>query len=110
MPNWRGLCGLSKGSSGNRYQQSIQSCGVCYTDFWSADAEVLPSQPHQAVGKENGPRSYIERFNYTLHQRVSRLVPRTRSFSKRKENHIGAIWHFIHHHNASLPIACSFPF
>lgn len=27
------------------------------------------------------------------------------SFSKKIENHIGAIWNFIHHYNASL--ACS---
>jgi len=25
------------------------------------------------------------------------------SFSKKLENHIGAIWMFIHHYNASLP-------
>ncbi|MBD2001673.1 IS1 family transposase, partial [Trichocoleus sp. FACHB-40] len=24
------------------------------------------------------------------------------SFSKKLENHIGAIWYFIHHYNASL--------
>jgi phage terminase large subunit GpA-like protein len=31
-------------------------------------------------------------------QRVSRLVRKTLSL----ENHIGAIWYFIHHYNASL--------
>ncbi len=44
----------------------------------------------------------IERLNNTLRQRISRLVRKTRSFSKKLENHIGAIWYFIHHYNASL--------
>lgn len=87
-----------------------RQCAVCYTDFWSAYAEVLPSKRHRAVGKETGKTSYIERFNCTLRQRVSRLVRKTLSFSKKLENHIGDIWHFIHHYNASLPIASSFPF
>ena len=68
-------------------------------------AEVAQSKRHQAVGKETGKTSYIERLNCTLRQRVSRLVPKTLSFSKKLENHIGAIWNFIHHYNASLPIA-----
>jgi hypothetical protein len=46
----------------------------------------------------------IERFNNTLRQRVSRLVRKILSFSKSLENHIGAIWYFIHHYNASLQL------
>ncbi|MCE2978086.1 MAG: IS1 family transposase, partial [Pseudanabaena sp.] len=46
--------------------------------------------------------NYIERFNCTMRQRVSRLVRKTLSFSKKLENHIGAIWFFIHHYNSSL--------
>lgn len=64
---------------------------------------------HRAVGKESGLTSYIERFNNTLRQRVSRLVRRTLSFSKKLDNHIGAIWNFIHHYNAlirSEPSSC----
>ncbi|MGL5834122.1 MAG: IS1 family transposase, partial [Waterburya sp.] len=41
-------------------------------------------------------------FNNTLRQRVSRLVRKTLSFSKSLENHIGAIWYFIHYYNQSL--------
>ncbi|MEP0874222.1 IS1 family transposase, partial [Trichocoleus desertorum AS-A10] len=51
------------------------------------------------VGKETGLTSYIERFNNTLRQRVSRLVRKTLSFSKNLSNHIGVIWNFIHHYN-----------
>ncbi len=81
-----------------------RQCAVAYTDFWAAYGAVLPSKRHRAVGKETGLTSYIERFNNTLRQRVSRLVRKTLSFSKSLENHIGAIWYFIHHYNASLPL------
>ena len=79
-----------------------RQCAVLYTDFWKAYAEVFPSKRHQAVGKSSGKTNYIERFNCTLRQRVSRLVRSTLSFSKKLENHIGAIWTFVHHYNASL--------
>lgn len=79
-----------------------RQCAVVYTDFWAAYSKVLPSKRHQAVGKETGKTSYIERFNNTLRQRVSRLVRKTLSFSKSLNNHIGAIWYFIHHYNLSL--------
>ena len=79
-----------------------RQCAVLYTDFWKAYAEVFPSKRHQAVGKSSGKTNYIERFNCTLRQRVSRLVRNTLSFSKKLENHIGAIWTFVHHYNASL--------
>lgn len=77
---------------------------VCYSDFWEAYQTVLPSQRHRAVGKDSGQTNHIERFNGTLRQRVSRLVRKTLSFSKKLENHIGAIWYFIHHYNASLQL------
>jgi IS1 family transposase len=79
-----------------------RQCAIAYTDFWAAYGAVFPSKRHRAVGKETGKTSYIERFNNTLRQRVSRLVRKTLSFSKSVENHIGAIWYFIHHYNASL--------
>jgi insertion element IS1 protein InsB len=82
----------------NVYRQ----CAVAYTDFWRAYALVFPAQRHKAVGKESGKTNYIERFNCTMRQRVSRLVRKTLSFSKKLENHIAAIWFFIHHYNSSL--------
>lgn len=36
--------------------------------------------------------------------RVSRLVRKTLSFSKKLENPSGAIWDFVYHYNASLPV------
>ncbi len=79
-----------------------RQCAIAYTDFWAAYGTVLPSKRHRAVGKQTGKTSYVERFNNTLRQRVSRLVRKTLSFSKSLENHIGAIWYFIHYYNASL--------
>ncbi|EDX83089.1 IS1 transposase subfamily, putative [Synechococcus sp. PCC 7335] len=96
-----------------------RQCAVCYTDFWErcdpaslcgareraprqAYEIVLPSKRHRAVSKNSGQTNHIERFNCTLRQRVSRLVRKSLSFSKKLENHIGAIWYFIHHYNTSL--------
>ena len=80
-----------------------RQCAVAYTDFWNAYALVFPQTRHQAVGKETGKTSFIiERFNCTMRQRVSRLVRKTLSFSEKLENHIGAIWMFVHNYNAFL--------
>lgn len=81
-----------------------RQCAVSYTDFWASYETVLPSKRHRAVGKESGQTNHIERFNCTLRQRVSRLVRKTLSFSKNIANHVGAIWYFIHHYNAMLPV------
>jgi insertion element IS1 protein InsB len=84
-------------------------CAVIYTDYWEAYTLALPRHRHHAVGKESGLTSYLERFNNTLRQRVSRLVRKTLSFSKNLENHMGAIWNFIHHYNElirSEPSSC----
>ncbi len=105
---------------GDRSRQSAQylwqslpgvyrQCATCYTDFGEAYEQVLPSMRHQAVGKEIGKTSYIERFNNTMRQCIGRLVRKTLSFSKKLSNHIGAIWNFIHHYNATictLPLLC----
>jgi insertion element IS1 protein InsB len=54
------------------------------------------------VDKDSGLTSYIERLNNTLRQRISRLVRRSLSFSKKLENHIGATWNFIHDYNQKI--------
>ena len=100
---------------GNRSAQSAQrlweslpkvyrQCAVIYTDAWEAYQQVLPRNRHQVVSKSSGKTSYIERFNNTLRQRVSRFVRRSLAFSKSLRNHIGLLWNFIHHYNASLPL------
>jgi insertion element IS1 protein InsB len=79
-----------------------RQCAVAYTDFWSSYAESFLASRHRAVGKETGRTNQIERFNNTMRQRISRLVRKTLSFSKKLVNHVGAIWLFVHHYNASL--------
>ncbi len=79
-----------------------RQCAMIYTDSWEAYRCVLPSKRHCAVGKETGLTNYIERFNNTLRQRISRLVRKTLSFSKKLENHISAIWSFIHDYNERI--------
>jgi len=74
-------------------------CAVIYTDFWEAYVGVLPSKRHRRAAKNSGKTSHIERFNNTLRQRISRLVRKTLSFSKKLENLIGAVLLFIHDHN-----------
>ena len=84
--------------------QVCREHAVSYTDFWEAYQTVIPPERHHAVGKESGQTNHIERFNGTLRQRASRLVRKALSFSKKLANHIGAIWYFIHHYNATRPI------
>jgi insertion element IS1 protein InsB len=79
-----------------------RQCAMAYTDFWSSYAESCPASRHRAVGKETGRTNQLERFNNTMRQRISRLVRKTLSFSKKLVNHVGAIWLFVHHYNASL--------
>ena len=54
---------------------------------------------NRVVKKQRRITNHIERFNCTLRQRVSRLVRKSLSFSKKLANHIGAIKYFICHYN-----------
>jgi insertion element IS1 protein InsB len=73
-----------------------------YSDDREAYKGVIPSGQHQVCGKESGLTSGVERFNCALRQRVSRLVRKSLSFSKKLENHIGAIKYFICHYNREV--------
>ena len=84
-----------------------RQCAVLFTDGLEAYGCVLPSKRHFPVSKDSGLTSHIERLNNTLRQRVSRLVRKTLSFSKKQENHVGAIWNFIHHYNQQLQLRLS---
>ena len=61
---------------------------------------MLYEKRHVQVGKGEAGTQHVGRFNNTLRQRVGRLVGKTLSFSKKLENHISAIWLFVHHYNA----------
>ncbi len=87
-----------------------RQCAVVYTDYWEAYVGVIPYKRHRRVGKESGKTSYtsttlstgIERLNCTLRHRISRLVRKSLSFSKSLENHVGALWNFVHYYNQNL--------
>ena len=79
-----------------------RQCAVAYTDYWAAYDKIFPESRHRSVGKESGKSNHLERLNCTFRQSISRLVRGTLSFSKKVENHIGAIWFFIHHYNANI--------
>ena len=70
-----------------------------FSDYWAAYRPVFAEEDHFGVGKASGLTAYIERFNGTLRQRVSRLVRKSLSFSKSLENRIGAIKYFICNYN-----------
>jgi IS1 family transposase len=65
--------------------------------------EMLYCPVNVIVDKDSGCTSYIERFNCTI-RRVSRLVRKSLSFSKKLENHIADLWRLVHHYNASLQL------
>lgn len=109
------VVGLYIGTRGREGAQGLwdslpvvyQERAICYTDFWESYDCIFPEERHHSVGKESGKTNHIERFNCTVRQRVSRLVRKALSFSKKIENHVGAIWYFVHHYNDTLLLKAS---
>jgi insertion element IS1 protein InsB len=76
-----------------------------YTDQYVVSQGGIPADRPQALTKKARLTNHIERFNNTLRQRVSRLVRATLAFSKKLENHVGAIRYFICHYNLTKAVA-----
>jgi insertion element IS1 protein InsB len=74
---------------------------VFCTDLLPSYRAVIPEDRHAAAGKDAGLTNHIERFWLTARQRCARLVRKTLSFSKCLENHLGALWFFVHLYNSS---------
>jgi insertion element IS1 protein InsB len=72
------------------------------SDFWLAYEAAFPKRTHRFCGKEQGETNHLERWFGTLRARVSRLVRRAYSFSKRVERHLDAIHLFIVTHNLKI--------
>ena len=70
----------------NKVPLAYRHC-ISYSDFWDAYQKVLPQETHQAVGKESGQVSHMERWYCTLRQHQARFVRKTLSFSKRDSFH-----------------------
>jgi insertion element IS1 protein InsB len=97
----------SRRSARTLWQQvppAYRQCAVCYTDQWDAYQGVLPDKRHRIVAKAERHTNRLERFNNTIHQCLARFVRKSLSFSKKFDNHLGALWHFVHHYNASLSL------
>ncbi len=79
--------------------ENLRRHATFYPDGWQAYEGVIPKKQYRVVKKRKRITNHIERFNCTLRQRVSRLVRKSLSFSKKLANHIGAIKYFICHYN-----------
>jgi IS1 family transposase len=73
---------------------------VVATDLLPVYRAVVPTDRHAPAGKEAGLTAHVERFFGTLRQRCARFVRRTLSFSRKMENHVGALWYFVRLYNA----------
>ena len=86
-------------ASCERLWESIPECykgATCYSDFWEAYQGVIPDEQHEAVGKEEGETSHVERWINTLRQRLSGFVRKTISFSKSHQMHHCCLKLFIY--------------
>ena len=72
------------------------------SDFWLAYEKAFPQRTHRFCGKAEGETNHAERWFGTARARVSRLVRRTYSFSKRVERHLEAIHLFVVTHNLRI--------
>ncbi len=91
--------GKTRENSGNPFRLHIVNALLFIVIYLNPYIGVLPSKRHRPQAKRTGKTNHIERFNNTMRQRVSRLVRKTLSFSKKFDNHTGAIMLFVHHYN-----------
>jgi IS1 family transposase len=68
---------------------------IVATDLLPVYQEIVPEDWHAMGGKEKGLTAHVERFFGILRQRCARFVRKTLSFSRKVENHVGALWYFI---------------
>lgn len=80
--------------------ESLQGKSLVLTDDLSAYNDIFPRGQLQKEGKKN--TTLIERLNNTIRQRVSKLVRKTLSFSKKWDNHYLAIKYFLVNYNLDI--------
>ena len=86
----------------NKLPAAYRQSATFWTDGYVSYQGVIPTSQHRVVTKAFRKTNHIERLNCTLRQRVSRLVRATLSFSKKLDNHVGAIKYFLSHYNLEL--------
>ncbi len=72
---------------------------IVATDLLPVYEAVVPERWHATGEKGSGLTNHIERFFGTVRQRCARFVRKTLSFSRKMENHVGALWYFIRQYN-----------
>ena len=72
------------------------------SDFWLACEGVFPTRTHRFCGKQEGETNHAQRWFGTLRARMSRLVRRAYSFSKKIERHLDAVHLFIASYNLKI--------
>lgn len=72
---------------------------IVATDLLPVYQAIVPQPWHATGEKKKGLTNHVERFFGTLRQRCARLVRKTLSFSRKMENHVGALWYFIRQYN-----------
>ena len=102
------VCDRSKKSARKLWRKIpviYQEKATFYTDGLASYQGVIPESQHRVITKKARKTNHVERFNCTLRQRVSRLVRSMLSFSKKSNNHIGAIKFFLSHYNLEVRAA-----
>ncbi len=83
----------------NKVPLPIKAQALVLTDCWEAYGLAIPTNQHITCEKQSGQGSPIERLNFTLRQRVSRLVRKSLSFLKNDWFNEQAIRNFFAHYN-----------
>jgi insertion element IS1 protein InsB len=81
------------------YIPECYKAATCYSDFWEAYRGVITDEQHEALGKEEGETSHVERWTNTLRQRLSCFVRKTLAFSKSHHMHYCCLKLFICRYN-----------
>ena len=77
-------------------QSTYRERTIAATDLLPVYQAIIPERWHATGEKEMGLTANVERFFGTLRQRCAR---KTLSFSRKMENHVGALWYFIRQYN-----------
>jgi insertion element IS1 protein InsB len=83
----------------NSLSEDCKNNGIFFTDGLEAYKIAFPEDRHRIVSKKSGKTSLIERLNLTFRQRISSLVRKTLSFSRKIENLQFIVSNFVRHYN-----------
>ncbi|WP_394342339.1 IS1 family transposase [Sediminitomix flava] len=81
--------------------KNLRSKIKVYSDHYPAYQKILPVEIHETCDTKR-ETNHVERLNCSLRKRVSRLVRKSLSFSKKFKYHHLAIKYFIANYNLSL--------